>query len=206
MCFFAGRYPFQPQRTTSRRRRLVRDAGLVGCYHVSTFTKLMSCMWLSKRELIRRVACCHSWNVRDLEYFVRSLQHHAILQKLGKPQKQVLGSERASNNGEVGCLSAALTGRVQYYLPQASTVLAISGFKQLHQYPHSSTLQSLRRSSTPLANSCLNLGDAVDARRSTSSESEINTGGFEAGTPGHHQTRESVTEPPEYWAGGHITE
>lgn len=93
--------------------------------------------------------------------------------------------------------SAALTGRVQYYLPQATTVLAISGFQQLHQYPHSSTLQSLRRSSTPLANSCLNFGDAVDARRSTSSESEINTSGLEAGTPGHHQTRESATEPPE---------
>ena len=84
----------------------MRDAGLVGCHHVSIFTKLNRCMWLSGHESIRRVSDSHSWNVHDLEYIMRSPQHHAILKKLGKPQKQVLGSERASNNGEVGYLSA----------------------------------------------------------------------------------------------------
>ena len=54
--FLRGSTLFQPQRTTSRERRLVRDAGLVGCHHVSIFTKINRCMWLSEHESTRRVS------------------------------------------------------------------------------------------------------------------------------------------------------
>ncbi|KAI5366844.1 hypothetical protein CC77DRAFT_1006770 [Alternaria alternata] len=58
-------------------------------------------MWLSKLKGIPHATSRHSWKTRDLEYLARSPQQHLYPQKLGKPQKQVPGSECASSYGEL---------------------------------------------------------------------------------------------------------
>lgn len=106
---FAGQLPFSRSsaaaEVTPRKRRLLREAdkSLSVCpgLRQKEILKVVQDMWLSKLKGIPHATSRHSWKTRDLEYLARSPQQHLYPQKLGKPQKQVPGSECASSYGEV---------------------------------------------------------------------------------------------------------